>query len=103
MRRSSNLDVKALRSAVLIGLACCVATTGALARPSSQSKSARSEKTTKKHRTSASAKSKKSKARKQVTRGKRTSESGRFTTSYRDLPPEDLPEEEIESDANELR
>ena len=94
--------MKALRSAVLIGLAFCVAATGALARPSSHSKSTRSEKTAKKHRTT-SAKSKKSKTRKQEARSKRASGGERFSAFYPDLPLEHLPEEEVDGDGNELR
>ncbi|HEV3410647.1 MAG TPA: hypothetical protein VG095_10150 [Chthoniobacterales bacterium] len=102
--------MKGIKTAVLIGLACCVGAASAVAKQTnSQSKSTRSEKTSRvqsaKKKRSASAKPRKSRTHAASTRSqkkkgqKRLTYAERFTAShFPDLPPEDLPEPEAEGD-----
>lgn len=90
--------MNAIKSALLLGLALCVAATSGLARESgSHAKSSRSS-SSKSHK--ASTKSRKAKARKAEARANRGSESERFLRGASDLPPEDLPEAENDDDAD---
>ncbi|MFL6528979.1 MAG: hypothetical protein ACJ8HQ_01710 [Chthoniobacterales bacterium] len=90
--------MNAIKSALLLGLALCVAATSGLARETgSHSKSSRSS-SAKSHK--ASTKSRKAKAHKAEARANRGSESERFLRGASDLPPEDLPEAESDDDGD---
>jgi hypothetical protein len=98
--------MKAIKSALLIGLAACVGATSGLARESgSHSKGSKSEKTSrsssakKKGSSSKSNKGKTSKSKKE-SRGSRLSETDRLLgDGFADLPAEDLPEPETDADS----
>ena len=101
--------MKGIKTAVLIGLACCVGATSAIAKQtSSQSKGTRSEKTSRvqsaKKKRSASAKSRKSKTHVSSSKSRKKSapryltNAERLSAYFPDLPPEELPEPEVEGD-----
>jgi hypothetical protein len=96
--------MNAIKSALLLGLALCVAASSGLARETgSRAKSTRTEKSSRsssgKSR-KASSKSRKAKARKSEARASRGSETERLLREAPDLPPEDLPEAESDEDGD---
>jgi hypothetical protein len=91
--------MKGIKSALVIGLACCVAATGALARQTgSHSKSSHSSG---KKSAGSSAKSRKTKAHKKEARAEHGTESQRLLRGFSDLPPEDLPEADESNDGEQ--
>jgi hypothetical protein len=95
--------MKAIKSALLIGLAACVGATSGLARESSSHKGTKSEKTSrsssgKKKGSSSKSRGKSSKSKKE-SRVSHLSETERLMgDGFAELPPEDLPEPETDAD-----
>jgi hypothetical protein len=97
-------EMNAIKSALLLGLALCVAASSGLARETgSHAKSTRAEKSSRsssgKSRKTSS-KSRKAKAHKTEAHASRGSEADRFLRDAPDLPAEDLPEAESDDDGD---